>query len=425
MNFESILLILSALLAISKLANSQCSYGYVFPESGSQCIECGKPYRQPNIRIAGGMDSVSYSWPATVYIRQNFKGYITSSNNTQITVSASVLCSGTIIDDYTIVSSTSCSKTTFYFSSNVTFSNVSLFYPTLESMIDIYAGVDNITMLNSKSNSSNVVKLSIAKVISHENSSAYENNIAIFILSKPIQFNEYIQPACLPNPSYGTVYPTTTMDAYVAGWGFLSLTNFNAPYILQNVAISILSSTDCSILQNSTTQICAGTLAGGKGLCLLDFGDGLYIYDSSISKYVLVGLASYFNFNGGCALPGNPGVYTRISYYRDWIVANSNYITGACNSNKSVCICQTGYTGRTCDIAIGALVAGILVPVIVIIVIVVVIYCFKRKKSLSYGNSNEDENMNANLPKNEYTPIQLRDLSGKSNRSVIMVSPRY
>jgi hypothetical protein len=39
----------------------------------------------------------------------------------------------------------------------------------------------------------------------------------------------------------------------------------------------------------------------------VDFGDGLYIYDSSINKYVLVGLASYFNFNGGCALPGNPG----------------------------------------------------------------------------------------------------------------------
>jgi hypothetical protein len=38
MNFKSILLILSAILAISKLVNTQCSYGYVFPESGSQCI---------------------------------------------------------------------------------------------------------------------------------------------------------------------------------------------------------------------------------------------------------------------------------------------------------------------------------------------------------------------------------------------------
>jgi hypothetical protein len=33
-------------------------------------------------------------------------------------------------------------------------------------MIDIFAGVDNITMLNTNSNSSNVVKLSISKVIS-------------------------------------------------------------------------------------------------------------------------------------------------------------------------------------------------------------------------------------------------------------------
>ena len=38
MKSKSILLILSAILAFSKLTNSQCSYGYIFPQSGAQCI---------------------------------------------------------------------------------------------------------------------------------------------------------------------------------------------------------------------------------------------------------------------------------------------------------------------------------------------------------------------------------------------------
>ena len=40
---------------------------------------------------------------------------------------------------------------------------MSKFYPTLESMFDIYAGVNDISTLNSTS--ANVVKLSVAKVI--------------------------------------------------------------------------------------------------------------------------------------------------------------------------------------------------------------------------------------------------------------------
>jgi secreted trypsin-like serine protease len=45
----------------------------------------------------------------------------------------------------------------------------------------------------------------------------------------------------------------------------------------------------------------------------------LYSYDSNLQRYVAVGITSYGN---GCAKPGLPGIYTRISYFHNWIEKN-------------------------------------------------------------------------------------------------------
>jgi hypothetical protein len=44
---------------------------------------------------------------------------------------------------------------------------------------------------------------------------------------------------------------------------------------------------------------------GNKGVCYGDSGGGLYVYDSNISKYVVVGIVSY-GIAEACALPGYP-----------------------------------------------------------------------------------------------------------------------
>ena len=45
------------------------------------------------------------------------------------------------------------------------------------------------------------------------------NDLAILKLSQPVTFTPYIQPACLPNPSYG-LYPSvdTSTTVYASGW---------------------------------------------------------------------------------------------------------------------------------------------------------------------------------------------------------------
>ena len=58
-----------------------------------------------------------------------------------------------------------------------------------------------------------------------------------------------------------------------------------------------------------------GEINGGKDTCQGDSGGPLFA-KSSLNKYVLAGITS---FGILCALPNYPGVYTRVSYYLDWI----------------------------------------------------------------------------------------------------------
>ena len=63
-------------------------------------------------------------------------------------------------------------------------------------------------------------------------------------------------------------------------------------------------------------------IVGGKDTCQGDSGGGLYSYDSNIQRYVVVGITSY---GYGCAEAGYPGIYTRISYFYNWIMAKAKY----------------------------------------------------------------------------------------------------
>lgn len=70
---------------------------------------------------------------------------------------------------------------------------------------------------------------------------------------------------------------------------------------------------------SSAAQVCAGFVDGGVSSCQGDSGGPLAGLDKQARAYQ-IGIVS---FGVGCALADSPGVYARVSAYKDWILARA------------------------------------------------------------------------------------------------------
>jgi transmembrane serine protease 3 len=144
------------------------------------------------------------------------------------------------------------------------------------------------------------------------------NDIAIIKLEKPIKFSPTVQPACLPQP--GENVPDNA-QGIVAGWGYTREGAYETSRILMQVGVPVVNGQTCVSNYRSTgmlispkEMLCAGYSYGGKDSCQGDSG-GPLVFQSG-QGYVLQGVVS---FGEGCAQPGKPGVYARVSNYISWI----------------------------------------------------------------------------------------------------------
>ncbi len=108
----------------------------------------------------------------------------------------------------------------------------------------------------------------------------------------------------------------------VIGWGALSENSEGGglSYDLQQVELPIVSEEECTNSMGrmiTENMLCAGYSEGGKDACHGDSGSPLVVPDGE-GGWQLAGLVS---FGIGCARPSFYGVYTRVSQYHDWILA--------------------------------------------------------------------------------------------------------
>ena len=242
----------------------------------------------PIINIVGGEDADIADYPWTVAI---------------VTAAGQHYCGGTIIDKEWILTAAHCIGSTAY----------------------IRAGVSD------KNDDSGQDRQAV-QIINHEN---YEwirdgNDISLLRLSEPLD---------LSDPNVDAVGISTVMHnqlgfenegvmSTITGWGRLSFGG-TSPMILQAAEVPVVSN---ELAQEgypgeviTESMLAAGFWGvGGVDTCQGDSGGPLVVPEPDAPLgFVVAGITSW---GDGCAEPELMGIYTRISYFEQWIEDNSGLV---------------------------------------------------------------------------------------------------
>ncbi|KAH8277732.1 hypothetical protein KR018_004420 [Drosophila ironensis] len=147
----------------------------------------------------------------------------------------------------------------------------------------------------------------------------FEYDLALLRFYEPVVFQPNIIPVCVPENDENFIGQT----AFVTGWGRL-YEDGPLPSVLQEVAVPVINNTICESMYRAAGYIehiphifiCAGWKKGGYDSCEGDSGGPMVLQRESDKRFHLGGVISW---GIGCAEANQPGVYTRISEFRDWI----------------------------------------------------------------------------------------------------------
>jgi len=161
------------------------------------------------------------------------------------------------------------------------------------------------------------------------NSKSLANDVALLILSQPVQLDRHINVICLPSQGYFSNSP----KCFASGWGkdvFGRAGKYSV--IMKKVQLPMVPFHSCqdslrrtrlgSRFQLHNSFVCAGGQENAD-TCQGDGGSPLVCpIASSDNRYVQIGAVAW---GIGCR-DAIPGVYTNIALFRDWIDSNvQNY----------------------------------------------------------------------------------------------------
>ncbi|CAL8136686.1 unnamed protein product [Orchesella dallaii] len=166
-----------------------------------------------------------------------------------------------------------------------------------------------------RTNSGNEQTRKVTRIFRHDrfNTRSYVNDIALLVIDEPFKVNSYVSPIPLPNQGQ-----KTSGEVVVSGWGRTSVFSRRLSPVLRQVYLSVIDDIPCRLLYASpntwvySSMLCAGKVTGGTGTCNGDSGGPLKAVNGDY-------LAAIGSWGAICAFPLQPGVYTEVSHYIDWI----------------------------------------------------------------------------------------------------------
>ncbi|XP_069711572.1 transmembrane protease serine 11E-like [Phaenicophaeus curvirostris] len=160
----------------------------------------------------------------------------------------------------------------------------------------------------------------VRRIIVHEKYSNFildhDYDVAVVELASAIEFTSDVHSVCLPEASH--VFPDNS-SCFVTGWGALENDGYSVNELRQ-AEVKIIGTGICNrreVYSGAITpgMLCAGYLEGRVDACQGDSG-GPLVHANSRGIWYLVGIVSW---GDDCGKRNKPGVYTRVTYYRDWI----------------------------------------------------------------------------------------------------------
>ncbi|KAF8787999.1 Proclotting enzyme like protein [Argiope bruennichi] len=257
--------------------------------------DCGLSAFTDN-RVIGGRKAEKGSWPWMVVIFQVKRSGFKSSD-----------CGGALVTANHVITAAHCAV------------KRNTITPLDPKRLMVRLGVHDL----GNANDSDAIDIGVDAVRIHEryDPRVHRNDIAVIRLSQLAPFSNSTSPVCLPYDSLRNE-DLSGKSSTVTGFG---LTSVNGSYsdVLMEVSFDIQDQEMCrrtyaSDLRITNEHLCAGTLDGSKDSCQGDSGGPLVTFGKR-KRYYLIGIVS---FGKKCALPGYPGVYTRVTEFLDWLTLN-------------------------------------------------------------------------------------------------------
>lgn len=165
----------------------------------------------------------------------------------------------------------------------------------------------------------------VAQMIVHPqfSKSNLVNDVALLVLSEPVQFGPHISTVCLPPQDFNF----DRASCFASGWGKNEFKhNSKNQAILKKVELSIVPLQQCQTVLRSTrlgrhfvlsnTFVCAGGQAN-QDTCKGDGGSPLVCpIEGQFNRYYQSGIVAW---GIGCGKNGSPGVYVNVAEFRNWV----------------------------------------------------------------------------------------------------------